>query len=188
MNKSNLKEICLLVIFSFFILNSLHPSSYNYTASANLSQGDFEDNIAGTNVNVTLSDSTTLYERSTYLPNPETEVLMQRFFVLAKLTTHGDLLVQFDVEFLSDVNPDWNGNLTLFKNSSDADYFRNYHALRDIVNVNISLLEISSSSIEIFQDNRTDPQEGVDKVFFIIEQRVVIKQTTAFLLVLPEPF
>ncbi|MHA1971490.1 MAG: hypothetical protein ACTSW1_00775 [Candidatus Hodarchaeales archaeon] len=184
---SNWKKICLVVIFSILFTCQLQPLSSKNTISASPSQDSFEDNVAGTDVNVTLSDSTTLYERTTFLPNPETDVLMQRFFVLAKLTTHGDLLVQFDVEFLSSANPDWDGNFTFFENSSDALYFKNYQALRDMVNVNISLLDISSSSIEIFEDNRTDPRGGTD-LYFVVEQRVIIRETTAFLLVLPEPF
>ncbi len=63
------------------------------------------------------------------------------------------------------------------------DDFKNYQALKQLIPFNISTLEIEVSSLELHHENFSETEE-----FFVIEQMMVLRQTTTFLLALPEPF
>ncbi len=141
---------------------------------------DQSEESAHTTVNITLTDTTTTYKRITDFPNPEEEPGIRRYFAIAKLTTHSDIFLRFNVEFST---TDWNGNFDLFKNSSLVDDFKNYQALKQLIPFNISTLDIEVSSLELHHENFSETEE-----FFVIEQMMVLRQTTTFLIALPEPF
>jgi hypothetical protein len=142
-------------------------------------------------VNVTFRDSDTLYQRLTFLPSPELSGIAQeifRYFAIAKLTTHADILFEFNIEFDSQY-PEWSGNYSVFQNSSIIeDYKRKYRALEELVPVNSTLLQITSSSFETFRFNHTSELTGEENEIYGIHQVLIFRETTAFLLSLPEPF
>jgi hypothetical protein len=153
----------------------------------NLKQQDPPE--ANTMVNVTFKDSDTIYQRSTDLPSPELSGIAQeirRYFAIAKLTTHAVIMFEFDIEFDSQY-PEWNESYSMFQNSSIVDdYKEKYRALEELVPVNSTLLKTTSSSFETFNFNLSFEQTSFE--IFGIHQVLIFRETTAFLLSLPEPF
>ncbi|MFX1283572.1 MAG: hypothetical protein ACFFB5_07950 [Promethearchaeota archaeon] len=177
-------SICMIIGIIFFFTPFTIAKSYTNRIQC-LVQQEPEETVAGTTVNVTLSGTETIYHRDTGVDNVEDiGIGIQRYSAIAKLTTHGDIYFEIIVEFSTDNTTDWQRNYTQFKNSPEIKHFKDFNALQDIVPVNISLLEITSSSFSTWEE--TDhPEFGY---LFGIEQRVVLRQTTVFLLTLPEPF
>ncbi|MFX0052694.1 MAG: hypothetical protein ACFE8U_15555 [Candidatus Hermodarchaeota archaeon] len=191
MSKRKFRPISYLFLISFCILfltisNSGLSSPVDYK---NINQED--PPIANTMVNVTFKNSDTIYQRLTVLTSPELSGIAQEifsYFAIAKLTTHADILFEFNIEFFSQY-PDWNGNYSMFQNSSIVkDYQKRYRALEELVPVNSTLLKITSSSFETFQFNHTIEQTEEEIEIFGIHQVLIFRETTAFLLSLPEPF
>ncbi|MFX0171344.1 MAG: hypothetical protein ACFE9L_05440 [Candidatus Hodarchaeota archaeon] len=189
MSKRKFRLISYLFLISLILIfiNISNKGISSPVVHKNLEQE--EAAVANTGVNVTFRDSDTIYERSTYLPNPELSGIAQeirRYFAIAKLTTHADILFEFDIEFYSQY-PDWNGNYTTFQNSSIVeDYQKKFRALEELVPANSTLLKITSSSFETFNFNLTFEQTTFE--IFGIHQVLIFRETTAFLLFLPEPF
>ncbi|MFX0206889.1 MAG: hypothetical protein ACFFDT_12960 [Candidatus Hodarchaeota archaeon] len=191
MSKRKFRLVSCLFLISFCLLfltisNSGLSSPVDYK---NINQEG--PPIANTIVNVTFRDSDTIYQRLTFLPGPELSGIAQeifRYFAIAKLTTHSDILFEFNIEFDSQY-PEWNGNYTLFQNSSIIEDYKNkFRALEELVPVNNTLLQITSSSFETFQFNHTFEQTGEETQIFGLHQVLIFRETTAFLLSLPEPF
>jgi hypothetical protein len=150
--------------------------------NSNISQ---DDNLgfADTRVNVTLSETYTTYVRETNAINPQiSDIPIHRFFAIAKLTTHADILIEFHIEFLAS-DPEWNGNFTLFQNSLIVKEYRDFQALKELVPINTSVLEIESSSFEVHEESISESLR-----IFAVPQFIILRQTTVFLLSLPEPF
>ncbi|UCE14293.1 MAG: hypothetical protein JSV04_03730 [Candidatus Heimdallarchaeota archaeon] len=179
------KIILFTITCSVFFLSTFPVFGTLSTKKMNPLQEEPEpEEIAHTRVNLTLTDSDTIYQRETGVPNIEPLFGLHRYTAIAKLTTHADILIQIAYEFYSDSDLEWNEDFELFKNSTQVKEFRNYDALQRLVApVNISLLEITSHSFSMWEDNRSATER-----IFGIEQHVIFRQTTAFLLALPEPF
>ncbi len=170
-----------ILLFSTTPLIKSYPDRIPYLVQ----QEGPEEGVAGTNINVTLNSAETIYHRNTFLPKAEDiGIGILHYSAIAKLTTHGDIFFEIVVEFSTDNTTDWQSNYTQFKNSQQVKDFKNFDALHDIVPVNISLLENITSSFSIWEEPN-HPEFGR---LFGIEQRVVLRQTTVFLLTLPEPF
>ncbi|UCG01379.1 MAG: hypothetical protein JSW11_17390 [Candidatus Heimdallarchaeota archaeon] len=181
------KKLCfcaligVLLLFSTINIIKSYPGRIPYSVQ----QEGPEEGVANTNVNVTLNSDETTYQRNTFLPKAEDigiEIL--HYSAIAKLTTHGDLYFEIIAEFSTDNDTSWQSNYTDFKNSPEVRHFRDLYALQDIVPVNISLLENTTSSFSTWEE----PEHPEFGRLFGIEQRVVLRQTTVFLLSLPEPF
>lgn len=153
--------------------------------SSSIQQEELEEGVAWTTVNITLSGSETTYQRSTDVDNAgDISTGINWYSAIAKLTTHGDTYFEINVEFSTDDTTNWGTNYTQFLNSPEVAHFRDFDALQDIVPVEISLLENITSSFSTWNES-DHPEFGL---VFGIHQRVVLRQTTAFLLALPEPF
>ncbi len=137
--------------------------------------------FADTHVNVTLSQTHTTYVRETNAINPQiSDIPIHRFFAIAKLTTHADILIEFHIEFSAE---NWDGNFSQFQNSTIAQEYREFQALKELVPINTSVLEIEANSYEIHEENITESLR-----IFAIHQIIILRQTTVFLLSLPEPY
>lgn len=172
--------IGIILLFSTSTVISSHPDQISFSV-----QQEPEEGVALTKVNVTLNSDETTYQRLTILPKAEDigiEIL--RYSAIGKLTTHGDLYFEIIAEFSTNNDTEWQSNYTKFKNSPEARHFKNLDALQDIVPINISLLENTTSSFSTWEE----PDHPEFGQLFGIELRVVLRQTTVFLLTLPEPF
>ncbi|MHA2245989.1 MAG: hypothetical protein ACXADY_13585 [Candidatus Hodarchaeales archaeon] len=179
------KTVLCGIIGLIFLFNTINISGFQPDANINsVLQEDTEEGVAWTNVNVTLSGTETIYERNTGIDNVEMGADIKRYSAIAKLTTHADLFFEITAEFSGSNDTEWNGNYTQFKNSEDVQFFKNFKVLQEIVPVDISLLENITSSFGTWEEP-SHPEYG--KIFGV-EQRVVLRQTTVFLLSLPEPF
>ena len=177
------KAVILIPLLFLVAINSINPSTTINLSTSYMLQEPPIENVAFTRVNVTLTDSDTSYERVTILDNIDATLPVERLFVLAKLTTHGDIYFQLDIEIPVNAEAEWNESLTLFLNSSLMEEVKSFEAMEGLLGgSNITLLEITSSSFSAQVDNRTDGDR------FFVEQKAIFKQTTAFLLTLPEPF
>jgi hypothetical protein len=173
------RKLMYIIIFILLFIFTTNIAETNFGTSEIHQQEELSN--AFTKVNITLSDTDTLYHRETHVHNVQTDLPMDRFFMLGKLTTHGDMLVSLDVEY-SAANEDWNNSKTIFANSSEVKHYTSFNATRDLLGVNITLLEITTDSFEIHEENRTEGKA------FVINQQIIFKQTTAFLLSIREPF
>ena len=175
-----------MVISSILIFSSIPlVKSFPDKISSSVQQEEPEEGVAHTKVNVTLNGDETTYQRKTFLPKAEDigiEIL--HYSAIAKLTTHGDLYFEIVAEFSTDNDTEWQTNYTRFKNSPEVRHFKNLNVLQDIVPINISLLENITSSFSTREES-DHPEFGR---LFGTELRVVLRQTTVFLLTLPEPF
>jgi hypothetical protein len=186
LNYKLMKETVLCAILGLiFLFNLIMAAGFHFDRNLNsVLQEETEEGTAWTNVNVTLSGTETIYERYTGIDNVEVGGDIKRYSAIAKLTTHADIYFEIIAEFSGSNETEWNGNYTLFKNSEELKFFKNFNALQDIVPVDISLLENTTSSFGTWEEE-DHPEYG--KIFGI-EQRIVLRQTTVFLLSLPEPF
>lgn len=172
--------IGMILLFSTSTIINSYPDQIPFSV-----QQEPEEGVALTKVNVTLNSDETIYQRRTNLPKAEDiGIAILHYSSIAKLTTHGDLYFEIFAEFSADNDTEWRTNYTTFKNSPEVRHFKNLNALQEIVPINISLLENITSSFSTWNDSN-HPEYGV---LFGIELRVVLRQTTAFLLTLPEPF
>jgi hypothetical protein len=142
-----------------------------------------EGGKAFTNINLTLSETDIIYERTTHSDPEEGREDVRRSMVVVTLTTHSDLLVNFNVEFFADI---WNDNITLFNNSDRVRDYRNFYPLLDLVHEvdNVSLLEITRSSLRLEYIN----DSFFPNPFFVLDQSIILRQTTVFILALHEIF
>lgn len=138
--------ICIIILFPVSsVLGVSHSKKPNLVR-----QEESLEEIAHTRVNLTLTESDTIYQRETGVPNIEPLFGLHRYTVIAKLTTHADILIQIVYEFYADSDPEWNEDFERFKNSTQVEEFRNYEALQRLVApVNVSLLEITSHSFSM---------------------------------------
>jgi hypothetical protein len=172
--------IGMILLFSTSTIINSYPDQTSFSV-----QQEPEEGVAHSRVNVTLNDDETTYQRNTFLPKAEdigSDIL--HYQAIAKLTTHGDLYFEIFAEFSTDNDTYWQTNYTRFQNSPEARHFRNLNALQEIVPINISLLENITSSFSTWNESNHPEFD----VLFGVELRVVLRQTTVFLLTLPEPF
>ncbi|MFX1507474.1 MAG: hypothetical protein ACFFDC_15430 [Promethearchaeota archaeon] len=172
--------IGMILLFSTSTIINSYPDQISFSV-----QQEPEEGVAITNVNVTLDSDETTYQRNTFLPKVEDiGIDILHYSAIAKLTTHGDLYFEIFAEFSAGNDTFWQINYTRFKNSPEVRHFQNLNALQEIVPINISLLENITSSFSTWNESN-HPEFGA---LFGVELRVVIRQTTVFLLTLPEPF
>jgi hypothetical protein len=143
-----------------------------------------ETDKAFTDINLTLFEDTVIYERTTNTNPTEIPPELEnarRTEVIVTLTTHSDLMLTFFGEFYAD---QWNDSITVFKNSTLVNRYENFEPLKRLVPDvdNITLLELTRSSLRIEARNETPSN------LFIIEQSVILRQSTAFILALHEIF
>ncbi|MHA2306001.1 MAG: hypothetical protein ACXACU_11465, partial [Candidatus Hodarchaeales archaeon] len=143
-----------------------------------------ETDKAFTDINLTLFEDTVIYERTTNTNPTEIPPELEnarRTEVIVTLTTHSDLMLTFFGEFYAD---QWNDSITLFKNSTLVNRYENFEPLKRLVPDvdNITLLELTRSSLRIEARNETPSN------LFIIEQSIILRQSTAFILALHEIF
>lgn len=158
----------------------------NESQLKNVQQDGPETDKAFTDINLTLFEDTAIYERTTHtIPTNISEDMenIRRTEVIVTLTTHSDLLLTFFGEYYAD---QWNDSEDLFKNSTVVRNYRTFEPLKRLVPDvdNITLLEITRSSLRIEFINETHMPEN----FFMIEQSVILRQSTAFILALHEIF
>ncbi len=176
-----------VIIGSFLFVCALKTTGLVITKSQvnSIQQGAPED-MAYTDINLTLFEDTIVYERTTHTNPTDIPLDMEnvrRTEVIVTLTTHSDLMLTFSGEYYAD---QWNDSLTSFKNSTVVQRYQTFEPLKRLVPDvdNISLLEITRSSLRIEFINETHMPEN----FFMIEQSVILRQTTAFILALHEIF
>lgn len=199
LKKSHNKFVLLffLLILSLFLTNV--PTNNIQADIMNINQ--FEEpenqNFAETHLEIDLTGVGTTYKRETnarvsgtYLPEDQFRV----YRIFADLTTHNELYLQFTIEWNAD-SPPWNNNFNIFRNSDLVrDYNQSYEALRQLVQNEevVQVLKISSRSFRLhnFTDQIFDEltKTDINQTIFLIEEKIVIKETTAFVLDLFEPF
>jgi len=141
-------------------------------------------------IEVSLSGSGITYERQTFVEVASpTDPTIFLWSAVVELTTHSDLLVQIRLHFDPD---EWNNNFQTFLNSPriQNDYFNNSKAFNDLLRVPIddSFFGISSRSFRTINDVFFNQEENKPESTFVIEERIVLRETSAFILALNEPF
>lgn len=186
----------IILLTSFLLILTFFPSQQflavenaklDLNSSTKISTAAQLD-IAHSSINITLTEDNFKYVRSTFIQDVtyEDDRLLNSFTVV-DLTTHGDLLIQFHMEFDASI---WNNNLTEFRNSPDVnDYKTKSRALNELASLNTSLLGIISTSFETHNFTREDFVNPEDTLqIFMIDQKVVIRETIGFILSLNELF
>ena len=144
---------------------------------------------AQSQINITLDENSMQYERETFVTDIDTPMGFEliRYNAYAIYTTHEDILLNFHMEFNTTL---WNGNFTLFNNSQVVrDYELEYIAIQHLTFVEVELLDVGPEMFIVQNGTFFDPENPTEeKEVFFIDQRVVIRETTAFLLSLDEPF
>ncbi|MHA1968420.1 MAG: hypothetical protein ACW964_11515, partial [Candidatus Hodarchaeales archaeon] len=181
---SNIYVIISTILF-FSVFNAVGFVTKESQVNS-IQQDGPETDKAFTDINLTLFEDTVIYERTTHTNPTEIPPDMEnvrRTEVIVTLTTHSDLLLTFFGEYYAD---QWNDSLALFKNSSIVQRYQSFEPLRRLVPDvdNITLLEITRASLRTEFINETHMPEN----FFLIEQSVILRQSTAFILALHEIF
>lgn len=129
------KTVFGAIIGLIFLFNTINVAGFQSDRDINsVLQEETEYGTAWTNVNVTLSGTETIYECFTGIDNVEDRGGdIKRYSAIAKLTTHVDIYFEIIAEFSGGNETEWNGNYTLFKNSEELKFFKNFNALQDIV-------------------------------------------------------
>jgi hypothetical protein len=181
-----MKKIVIWSILTFLIIFSLVPvlgESPKYKIN-NVTQPP-NNQTAFTVINVTISEDSTLYTRRTFIDSAQEYPGIRRYSAIGKLTTHGDIFLRFNIEFLP---TSLNQTFAEFKNSTTVNDYKNFIALEQLVPFNISLLEKTTDSFETRQEIFYNFETKTNHTFYTIEQMVVLRQTTTFLLALREQY
>lgn len=201
MNQKKLNYLLVLLffflIFSLFLINI--PANRIQADIANLNQIEQPENqnFAETQLEIDLSAESTTYKRETiatvsgiYLPGD----LFRTYRIIADLTTHNELYLQFTIEWNAD-SPLWNNNFNFFRSSPIVnDYNNSYEALKQLVQNEeiVEVLKISSRSFRLHSSTipefDTITKSVSNQSIFVIEEKIIVKETTAFVLNLFEPF
>ena len=169
----------VLMVINFQLLLPAFASDQSVSQNIVPKQG-----YAYSTINVTLTDTSMSYLRGTVLNQPAGwEESISLFTFSASLTTHGDIFVDIYVEYPQNTFP----NLQVFQNST-KDYDTNYYFLGKIVKVPISLLDVSSNAFLAQNQTIYNPATGNRDSKWVISQQFIIRETTAFIYALNEPF
>lgn len=156
--------------------------------SSNKDSSISQIDIAHSSINITLTEDNFKYLRHTHVTDVDyAEEWLLNSFTVVDLTTHGDLFVQFHMEYNAS---SWNNNITEFRLSPLVDDFRSdYKALNELGSLNTSLLGIISKSFETNNFTREDFENPLEtEQIFIIDQKFVIRETVGFILSINELF
>jgi hypothetical protein len=192
---SMILSLTFLIVLNILFFNISHINSskndQNQTGPENNGP-----NKAFSEIQIGLTETTTTYQRKTdadiglnFFPDD----LYRRYQIIADLTTHRELYLQFFIQWDTETAP-W-PTFDAFNNSPLVINFRdNNEALRQLV-LNeevVQVLDVTSSSFRThsftFTEFHEDETQVTNKTFWEIEQKIVVKETTAFLLNLFEPF
>ena len=178
----------LTIVWCFvFLLGFLSPTITNASVNNSNKQIATPKPITGyaySTINVTLDDSGIVYERNTNLQAPvDWNQSVTLFSAVLTLTTHGDLLIDFEVEY----DPVGFSNYQAY-NFSVYHYKQDYGLLTKIVQVPMTLLGITS---EAFLLKSSTVYSTITKSYepkYILSQQLIIRETSAFIAALNEPF
>ncbi|MFW9992700.1 MAG: hypothetical protein ACFFD4_11690 [Candidatus Odinarchaeota archaeon] len=159
------------------------------TVIASVQQPPIDSGEAHSNIDITFDSESIDYKRDTHISNlrvnPEMDLIL--FSAFALYTTHQDILLDFHMEFNTSF---WNDNFTEFNNSGVITaYKQQYEAVKHLTPIEVTLLDVGPKQFEAGNDTRFDPDDPQQKITtFYINHQVVIREATAFIITLNEPF
>ncbi|MHA2298037.1 MAG: hypothetical protein ACXAEU_18825 [Candidatus Hodarchaeales archaeon] len=197
MFKTKIKPILALILFlltfslcSDVVLGEV-DTQQRQTKTSYFQPPPQESGDAHSNINITFDEESTKYSRETHIWDVQTDPGMEllRYNAFAHFTTHEDILFDFHLEF-NTTHFEWNNNFTNFNNSFIVkDYRQEYLAIRHLSPIEVDLLDVGPEQFDVGNDTRFDPENPQNKISsFFINHQVIIRETTAFILALEEPF
>lgn len=110
---------------------------------------------------------------------------MQHYQTVIELTTHSELLVSFFIQFSADQN--WKSINDFNSSAIVKDYRENSKALLDLIQNRYSLdfFQVQSRS---FVTNSFNEFGAKNNTIYEIEEKLILREATAFILALEEPF